>query len=182
MLQGKVEDAQRVTRIVRETYPEGTRIGILRAFATLDTESFTKFCDQSIIYGQKPHIGLESELHKTASQLELPPSKTAEMAAVMDAADVQRAKTQFAVCALALGAVGIAAKSGASTSPSGLSRIGQTIGGAFAIAASTVVFCSLFGEAAGLMSLHTLGMSASVIVSMLGIEQMFKGLGFTNRD
>jgi hypothetical protein len=182
MLQGKVEDAQRVARTVREVYPDAARVGILRAFATLDTESFEKFCNQSVMSGQKPHLGFMDELNKSANQLDLPPSKSAELVEVMGRVDSSRTIARLGVDAAALGAVGIAAVSGASRNRSALSHIVQTVGGAAATIAGALVFSSSLGESVSLFSLNNVALALSLGAVALGLEQMTKGIGLSNKD
>lgn len=182
MLQGKVDDAQRVVRTVRALYPESARRGILRAFATLDTESFEKFCDQSLIHGVKPHDGLKKELNTISDQHPLPPATSAQMLNVMDRVDASRAKTQVAMEVGAITATGIAAVSGAASSRSFLARAVQVVGGAAAAFSSWVVFCSLLGHSMSLVSFESLGLVVSGTVAVIAGQQVLKGLGFIDQD
>jgi len=182
MLQGKVDDAQRVVRIVRDLYPEGVRRGILRAFATLDPEAFEKFCDQSLLHGPKPHQGLKNELTTSPAQHPLPPSTAAKMLEVMERVDTSRAKTLVGMEVAGVCAAGVAAAGGAASSRTLFTRAVQVLGGATAMVTSSLVFSSLFADSTSIVSFTSLGLLVSGVVLAVGGEQMLKGLGILDQD
>lgn len=182
MVQGKVEDAQRVVRIVRDLFPQSVHVGTLRAFGSLDAESFAHFCDQSILYGAKPHHGFKRELHAISDQLQLAPAKSAELLNVMDRVDADRAKVQIGMEIGAVCAAGVAAAAGAASHRSLLSRAVQTLAGAAAFATSSLVLCSLFGDSSSLLSFESIGAGVSGLVATIGVQQILKGLGNSDQD
>ena len=182
MLQGKVDDAQRVVRSVRDLFPQSVRVGTLRAFGSLDAESFAHFCDQSILYGAKPHHGLKRELHTTSDQLHLSPTKSAELLNVMDRVDASRAKVQIGMEIGAVCATGVAVAAGAASHRSVFTRTVQAVAGAAAAVTSSIVFSSLFGDSTSLMSFDGIGGSVSFLVAIIGGYQTIKGLFASDND
>lgn len=182
MTQGKVEDAQRVVRTIRDLFPQSVHVGTLRAFGSLDAESFAHFCDQSILYGAKPHHGFKRELHTTSDQLQLAPAKSAELLDIMDRVDADRAKVQIGMEIGAVCATGVAVAAGAASHRSAFSRTVQTVAGAAAMVTSSIVFSSLFGDSSSLMSFDGIGGSVSLFVAIIGGYQTIKGLFASDDD
>jgi hypothetical protein len=175
--QGKTEDAQRVFRTMRSFSPESAHQGAIEAFAALDRDSFEKFCDQSLWHGAKPYGHIREELRSPALPHSVSASKSAEMTEVMDRADTARRKTQIGLEVGAVCAAGIAAASGRSENRSLFQQAAQTIGGLATVAASTAVFCSLFGTTLSFWSLDSLIIGVSTVITAVGLEQIAKGLG-----
>ena len=182
VVDGRIEDAQRVVIAMREFSPESAHRGALQAFATLDKESFEKFCDRSIWCGAKPYAHIREELISPAQQNGLSPSKAAEMLETMDRADTARTKAQVGLEVGAFGATGIAAAAGAHGNKSFLSRAVRTAGGLAAVAGGQAVFASLFGTYTSLWSIESFIVGGSLYVSALGLQQIFKGIGLVKDE